>query len=125
MGGRCPNTAEGGVHRGNGPGGAVGSVSVIFAFQHAYYVARSGKQVRDLVLPEAPVSSADSIQQGIDTIPDKTNYCLTITEQGPTRFRVEVLERWPSGETRTYRQIVTTTDRDGRTFIDTLTSADR
>lgn len=124
-GGKCPNTAEGRVHRGDNQGGLVGSVPVIFAFQHAYYVARSGEQVRALVLPEAPVSSADTIQKGINTIPDKTNYCLTITELEPARYLVEVFERRPSGETKTYRQNVTTVDRDGRTFIDTVTSADR
>ncbi|MGV9679202.1 hypothetical protein ACWDSJ_28305 [Nocardia sp. NPDC003482] len=124
-GGPCPNTVDGAVHRGNGPGGTVGAVAVIFAFQHAYYDARSGEQVRALVLPDAPVSPAATIQQGIDTIPASTAYCLTVTEHQPTHFLVEVFERRPSGETKTYRQNVTTVDRDGRTFIDSITNADR
>jgi hypothetical protein len=123
-GGPCPNTVDGKVYRGNGPGGKVGAVPVIFAFQRAYYGARSGEQVRALVLPESPVSSAETIQQGINTIPASTAYCLTITEHQPTHFLVEVFERRPSGETKTYRQNVTTVDRDGRTFIDTVSNAD-
>ncbi|WP_228809784.1 hypothetical protein [Nocardia otitidiscaviarum] len=123
-GGPCPNTVDSKVYRGNGPGGTVGAVPVIFAFQRAYYGARSGEQVRALVLPESAVSSAETIQQGIDTIPASTAYCLTITERQPTHFLVEVFERRPSGETKTYRQNVTTVDRDGRTFIDTVSSAD-
>ncbi|MGY4101961.1 hypothetical protein ACW2Q0_20790 [Nocardia sp. R16R-3T] len=123
-GGPCPNTVVGKVYRGNGPGGTVGAVPVIFAFQRAYYGARSGEQVRALVLPESPVSSAETIQQGINTIPASTAYCLTITEHQPTHFLVEVFERRPSGETKTYRQNVTTVDRDGRTFIDTVSNAD-
>ncbi|WP_455131907.1 hypothetical protein [Microbacterium aurum] len=37
---------------------------------------------------------------------------------------MDVFERRPSGETKTYRQNVTTIDRHGRTFIDTISSAE-
>lgn len=123
-GGPCPNTVEGNVYRGNGLGGTTDGVAAVFAFQHAYYGARSGDQVRALVLPESLVSSAESIQQGIDTIPPDTVHCLTITQQQPTHYLVDVFERRPSGETQTYRQNVTTVDRHGRTFIDTVSSAE-
>ncbi|MFF5035539.1 hypothetical protein [Nocardia salmonicida] len=123
-GGPCPNTLEGNVYRGNGPGGTAGGVAAVFAFQHAYYGARSGDQVRAMVLPESPEYSATTIQQGIDTIPVSTVYCLTITQQQPTHYLVDVFERRPSGETKTYRQNVTTIDRHGRTFIDTISSAE-
>lgn len=123
-GGPCPNTVEDNVYRGNGPGGTAGGVPTVFAFQHAYYSARSGEQVRALMLPESPMSSAATIQQGIDTIPVATVYCLTITQQQPTHYLVDVFERRPSGETKTYRQNVTTTERQGRTFIDTVSSAE-
>ncbi|WP_246003245.1 hypothetical protein [Nocardia tenerifensis] len=112
------------MSRGDGPGGSAGAVPVIFAFQRAYYGARSGEQVRALALPEAPLPAAETIQQGIDTVPAATAYCLTITEHQPTHYLVEIFERRPSGETRTYRQNVTTVDRDGRTFIDTISNAD-
>ncbi len=77
-----------------------------------------------MVLPESPEYSAASIQQGIDTIPVSTVYCLTINQQQPTHYLVDVFERRPSGETKTYRQNVTTIDRHGRTFIDTISSAE-
>ncbi|WP_278262832.1 hypothetical protein [Nocardia sp. AG03] len=123
-GGPCPNTVEGNVYRGNGPGGTASGAAAVFAFQHAYYGARSGDQVRALVLPESPMPSAATIQKGIDTIPVSTVHCLTITQQQPNHYLVDVLERRPSGETKTYRQNVTTIDRDGRTFIDTVSSAE-
>jgi hypothetical protein len=124
-GGPCPNTVEGNVVRGDGPGGTDSGPAAILWFQHSYYVERSGQRARQVVAPEAPVSPAATIQQGIDSVPAGTEHCLTITAQEPGRYLVEMTVRGPNGATTLYRQDVTTMDRDGRTLITGITSADK
>ncbi len=77
--GNCPAEQVGSKIQGNGPGGTENGVAAILAFQHAYYVARSGDQARTLVSGDAALPSGADIQAGIDTIPVGTTHCLAIT----------------------------------------------
>ncbi|MEU3013140.1 hypothetical protein [Nocardia asteroides] len=77
--GSCPPEQVGSKIQGNGPGGTENGVAAILAFQHAYYVARSGDQARTLVSGDAALPSGTAIQAGIDTIPLGTTHCLSIT----------------------------------------------
>lgn len=59
---------------------------------------------------------AEVIDAGIATIPQGSEHCVSVTPQGD-RFGVVITETRPGGEVRTYRQLVTVADRDGRTVI--------
>ncbi|MDI9919228.1 hypothetical protein [Rhodococcus sp. IEGM 1379] len=53
--------------------------SVIAAFEHAYYVTRSGVAFRALATPDATRPIADKIKAGIDPVPAGTTHCAAIT----------------------------------------------
>lgn len=95
---------------------------VIAAFEHAYYVRRSGAAVRTLVTPGAPFNSAEAIQRGIDSVPAGTTYCLTVTGVAPDTYSIGLTEYAPGGEEKQYLQKVTTAVVDGRVFIASVES---
>ncbi|WP_139347663.1 hypothetical protein [Nocardia donostiensis] len=115
----CAAERVGSSIRGNGAGSDDSGAAVIFAFQHAYYVTRSGEQARAVVAQNATVPSAQDIQQGIDTIPLGTTHCLTITPGAFVgQYTVIVTEYRPGSAPITYNpQLVTTADTGGRTVI--------
>ncbi|WP_237724209.1 MULTISPECIES: hypothetical protein [unclassified Rhodococcus (in: high G+C Gram-positive bacteria)] len=121
--GWCVESRDGSTAVGNGPGGTSGGVAAILAFDHAYYVARSGTKAREVVAPDAPLGSAESIQGGIESVPAGTEHCLAITETEPGRYAVTLSELRPDGSTKKYEQVVTTADRDGRTYITSIGDA--
>lgn len=115
---RCPTERTGTVVRGAGPGGTDSGPAAILRFQYAYYVQRSGTEARAVVAPDAPVSTAEVIQAGIDSVAPGTGHCVRIVTLAEGRYSVEVTEYRPGGEPATYsRQTVTTGVVDGRTLI--------
>ncbi|MBC2641120.1 MULTISPECIES: hypothetical protein [unclassified Rhodococcus (in: high G+C Gram-positive bacteria)] len=121
--GWCVESRDGATVVGNGPGGTSDGVAAILAFDHAYYAERSGAKARVVVAPDAPVGSADTIQGGIDSVPEGTEHCLAITETAPARYAVTLSELRPDGSTTRYEQVVTTAERDGRTYITSIGDA--
>lgn len=95
---------------------------VIAAFEHAYYVQRSGAAVRALVAPGVPFNSAEAVQRGIDSVPAGTTYCLTVTGVAPDTYSIGLTEYAPGGEEKQYLQKVTTAVVDGRVFIASVES---
>lgn len=91
---------------------------MIKAFEHAYYVTRSGADARALAAPTAQIGTAEQIQTGIDSIDEGTLYCTTITDRGAGLYALELTEIRLRGEAPvTYHQLVQTTSADGRTWI--------
>ncbi|MEU1950278.1 hypothetical protein [Nocardia rhamnosiphila] len=114
----CPAEQTAQVVRGAGPGGTNSGPDAVLRFQYAYYVQRSGAEARAAVAPDAPVSSAEVIQAGIDSVVPGTAHCVRIMTVADGRYTVEVTEFRPGGEPATYsRQTVTTAVIDGRTLI--------
>ena len=124
----CPSSRGGDTVTGNGPGGQQDGPSAILAFDHAYYVLRSGEQARAVVAPDATtVSSAQVIQAAIDSaIPPGTEHCLAIVADPieVERYWVTLTERRPDSAQETYQQIVTTADQGGRHVITSIGAAE-
>jgi len=124
----CPPSHDGDTVTGNGPGGQEDGPSAILAFDHAYYVLRSGEQARAVVAPDATtVSSAEVIQAAIDTaIPPGTEHCLTIVADPVEveRYRVTLTERRADSAQETYQQVVTTAVQGGRHVITSIGAAE-
>ncbi|GAJ84649.1 hypothetical protein NBRGN_078_00110 [Nocardia brasiliensis NBRC 14402] len=118
----CEAERVGNRIKGNDPGGFDSGPAAIFAFQHAYYVARSGAEVRAATTPDAAVESAEAIQRGIDTIPVGTTYCVAITPGAfAGQYMVVVTENRPGRTPVTYNpQLVTTTKDGARTLISAI-----
>ncbi|WP_062989339.1 hypothetical protein [Nocardia anaemiae] len=115
----CRAERVGDTITGNGAGGLDSGPGVIFAFQYAYYVTRSGAATREFVAPNASVSPAGTIQQGIDGIPAGTTHCISITPGASVgQYLVQVTEYRPDSTSITYKpQIVTTARVGNQTLI--------
>ncbi|WP_280402571.1 hypothetical protein [Nocardia carnea] len=115
----CPAERTGNTVQGNGPGGTGSGPDVIFGFQYAYYVARSGEQARALVAPDAPVPPAADIQRGIDSIPPGTTHCIRVTPGAFVgQYTVAITEHRPGAAPLGYNpQLVTTMRIGDRTLI--------
>ncbi|MFE3443099.1 hypothetical protein ACFXNW_08710 [Nocardia sp. NPDC059180] len=115
----CAPERVGNRIQGNAAGGDDSGPAAIFAFQHAFYIARSGEQARAVVAPGAAVPSAPDIQRGIDSVPAGTTHCLTISPGAFVgQYTVVITEYRPHAEPITYNaQLVTTAGVDGRTLI--------
>ncbi|MET7769045.1 hypothetical protein [Nocardia sp. NPDC005366] len=114
----CPTERGAGVLRGADAGSTDSGPDVVLAFQYAYYAERSGEQARAVVAPDAPISSAEVIQRGIDSIPVGTTHCVRVVTITDNRYSVEVTEYRPGGVPATYnKQTVTTAVIGGRTLI--------
>lgn len=111
----CPHTRTPALASGTDPGDTTSSVSVIFAFQHAYYVERSGTTAREFVTADAKVPSAEGIQAGIDTVPAGTKYCVSIVPTAPAAWQVHVREQRPDAAPELLATLIfhTATDPDG------------
>ncbi|MGW4366382.1 hypothetical protein ACWEKT_12120 [Nocardia takedensis] len=116
---RCPAERVGDRIQGNGAGNLDSGPAAIFAFQYAYYVARSGTLARTAVSDQAAVSAAPAIQQGIDTIPAGTTHCVSMTPGAVTgQYLVTVTEYRPGTAAFTYNTQAVSTARVGdRTLI--------
>ncbi|MFI6368305.1 hypothetical protein ACIBG0_36880 [Nocardia sp. NPDC050630] len=113
----CPTRVDGETTTGAERGGTDSGPNVIFAFEAAYYLARSGITARELAAPDAAVPSAEAIQHGIDSVPTATTHCVRITPAGPDTYAVDLTEHRPGKAPEVYAQIITTTSRDGHVLI--------
>ncbi|MFD3508160.1 hypothetical protein [Nocardia sp. NPDC058666] len=123
----CPTEQIGTMVRGKGEGGTDSGIAAILAFQHAYYVARSGDQARTLVAAEAVAPSAAAIQAGIDSTPVGTTHCVEITPGAfAGQYLVKVTAFRPDAAPSTYTpQLVGTAEVGGKTLISSFGSAPR
>lgn len=118
----CPTEQIGDSLRSNGAGGTDSGIAAILAFQHAYYVARSGDEARTLVASNAALPSGAAIQAGIDTIPVGTTHCLDIAP-GPAagQYLVTITEFRPDAVPIVYNpQLVDTATVGTKTLITSI-----
>lgn len=87
-------------------GGRGSAVDVIAAFEHAYYVERSGAAVASLMVSPAP---PERIQAVIDRTPAGTEHCVTIAAtDNPDIYAVALALRTPSGSESAIASRITT-----------------
>ncbi|MFD4461849.1 hypothetical protein [Nocardia sp. NPDC058480] len=123
----CPTEQIGAMVRGNGSGGTESGIAAILAFQHAYYVARSGDQARTLVAAGAVAPSAAAIQAGIDSTPVGTTHCVEITPGAfADQYLVKITAFRPDSAPSTYTpQLVETATVGNKTLITSFGAAPR
>ena len=107
------------------PGDQKSGPGAIAAFEHAYYVTRSGDAVRALATPDSPLPQGPAIQTaGIDTVPPGTTHCVRITPVNTTDttgvYTVVLAEMRPGQAPLQWPQTITTKQIDGRWFIDVI-----
>ncbi|WP_188827231.1 hypothetical protein [Nocardia camponoti] len=121
-GGTCPTEHVGSRFQSNGPGGSDSGIAAILAFQHAYYVARSGELARASVAPDMTAPSSGDIQAGIDTIPVGTTHCLNITPAAfAGQYYVVITEYRPDSVPIQYNaQLVGTTKVGDKSVISSI-----
>lgn len=73
----CADSASG-TTAGNGPGSRDSGPDVILAFDHAYYVDRNGTKARGYMNDDITGTTAKSLQEAIDELPEETAHCLKI-----------------------------------------------
>ena len=93
---------------------------VIAAFEHAYYVTRSGTAVRELTTPDTSLPSKEKIQAGIDTVPTGTTHCVRITPISAGIYSVALTEMRPGQPPSQFPQTITAKEFDGRWFVDVV-----
>ncbi|BDT94723.1 hypothetical protein IFM12275_46990 [Nocardia sputorum] len=113
----CEPTRGAQLVRGNGTGSTASGPDVILAFQHAYYVTRSGAVARSLTVPDAAVPPVAVIDAGIASVPTGTQHCVMITPMLDGRYDVVITELRPDSANRTYRQFVTVATTDDEAAI--------
>ncbi|MCP2319961.1 hypothetical protein APR12_005339 [Nocardia amikacinitolerans] len=121
----CEPTRSDQLVRGNGTGSLASGPDAILAFQHAYYVTKSGVAARAATTPDAAVSRIDVIDAGIASVPVGTSHCVLVLPLPDGRFDVVITETRPDAAVRTYRQFVTVTPRDGDVLISKIAPPDR
>lgn len=100
------------------PGDQSTGEAAIRAFEHAYYVTRSGVEARKMAAPSSSVMPAEALQPVIDAIPAATTYCLQTTSIGADAYIVVLTENRPGQQPQKWTQTVTTTQIDGRWYVD-------
>ncbi|MGR6584760.1 hypothetical protein ACT89R_29580 (plasmid) [Rhodococcus qingshengii] len=102
------------------PGDQKSGPGVIAAFEHAYYVTRSGTAVRALTTPDTSLPAQEKIQAGIDTVPTGTTHCVRITPISAGIYSVALTEMRPGQPPAQFPQTITTEEFDGRWFVDVI-----
>lgn len=102
------------------PGDQKSGAGVIAAFEHAYYVARSGTAARELTTPDTSLPAKEKIQAGIDTVPTGTTHCVRITPIAAGIYSVALTEMRPGQPPAQFPQTITTEELDGRWFVDVI-----
>lgn len=102
------------------PGDQKSGAGVIAAFEHAYYVTRSGTAVRELTTPDTSLPSKEKIQAGIDTVPTGTTHCVRITPISAGIYSVALTEMRPGQPPSQFPQTITAKEFDGRWFVDVI-----
>ncbi|WP_327119025.1 hypothetical protein OHB12_12200 [Nocardia sp. NBC_01730] len=80
-------------------------VGVIAAFEHAYYVQRSGEAALRLVAPEAGLN-LEALSAGIASSATGTTHCVAITPIAEGAAEVHLVERHPGGQRIDYLQLI-------------------
>ncbi|WP_280385310.1 hypothetical protein [Nocardia wallacei] len=132
----CRTQRSADVVAGTEPGGTSSGPDTILAFQHGYYVHRSGAKAQDVLTEDATVTdiygrhralTGETIQAGISDTPPGTRYCVLITPAdataGSERWHVELTEQRPGQRPVVSAQTVTTRTVNGRTLITEITPA--
>lgn len=107
----CEESDSGDTVTGAGAGDSKSVDGVVLAFEHAYYNERDAKKALSLTSKDSPMVDAKALQEGIDSVPRGTEYCVSITTKGD-EARVELTEARPSAAPETFTQTITTS-RDG------------
>jgi hypothetical protein len=102
------------------PGDQKSGPGVIAAFEHAYYVTRSGTAARALATPDSSLPAKEKIQAGIDTVPTGTTHCVRITPILADIYSVALTEMRPGQPPAQFPQTVTAKELDGRWFVDVI-----
>ena len=102
------------------PGDQKSGAGVIAAFEHAYYVTRSGTAVRALATPDTSLPTKEKIQAGIDTVPTGTTHCVRITPISAGIYSVALTEMRPGQPPAQFPQTITAEEIDGRWFVDLI-----
>ncbi|MFD4785159.1 hypothetical protein ACFWNH_29490 [Rhodococcus qingshengii] len=102
------------------PGDQKSGAGVIAAFEHAYYVTRSGTAVRALTTPDTSLPAQEKIQAGIDTVPTGTTHCVRITPIAAGIYSVALTEMRPGQPPAQFPQTITAKELDGRWFVDVV-----
>lgn len=102
------------------PGDQKSGAGVIAAFEHAYYVTRSGTAVRALTTPDTSLPAQEKIQAGIDTVPTGTTHCVRITPISAGIYSVALTEMRPGQPPTQFPQTITAKEFDGRWFVDVI-----
>lgn len=102
------------------PGDQKSGAGVIAAFEHAYYVTRSGTAVRALTTPDTSLPAQEKIQAGIDTVPSGTTYCVRSTPIAAGIYSVALTEMRPGQPPAQFPQTITAKELDGRWFVDLI-----
>lgn len=102
------------------PGDQKSGAGVIAAFEHAYYVTRSGTAVRALTTPDTSLPAQEKIQAGIDTVPTGTTHCVRITPIAAGIYFIALTEMRPGQPPTQFPQTITTEEFDGRWFVDVI-----
>lgn len=120
----CVQDTSGPDHAsGTTPGDTSSAPAVILAFEHAYYVQRSGAAARALVTTDSPMPAAAAIQSGIDQVPTGTRYCVDIAPAaagGGAIWNVTLTEQWPGETASTWHQSITTSRIGTRVLISAI-----
>ena len=102
------------------PGDQKSGPGVIAAFEHAYYVTRSGTAVRALTTPDTSLPTKEKIQAGIDTVPTRTTHCVRITPIAAGIYSVALTEMRPGQPPAQFPQTISTKSVDGQWFVDVI-----
>lgn len=111
--------------RGSGPGSQDSGSDVIFAFDHAYYVGRSGEKARSYLADHLTKTTAETMQEAIDELPEGTGHCLEMTpkEGEEDVWSVTLTEFIPDGDEVTknsFKQEIWVAENDGKWEITSL-----
>lgn len=110
---------------GNDAGDRKSGPGVIKAFDHAYYVERSGKKAHEVLDPGLKGTTEESLQKAIDDLPEGTGHCLWITETEKDNFDVKLGEYIPEqGDVKEviHEQKIRVAEKDGTYTIVGITN---
>lgn len=110
----CDESREGKTVTGAGEGDTESVAGAVLKFERAYYVERDAEKVADVTAKDSPFreeAAVKTLQEGIDSVPSDTKYCVTVTPDGD-KAKVELTEARPDQTPETFVQTFTTT-RDG------------
>lgn len=108
---------------GNGLGDTKTGQGAILGYWHAFLVNRNADLVHSFTAPDANLLPSPDLQKAIDAqVPTGVTYCVKITTLAPDQFNVNVTQRESDGKVTVYRQLIETTNLNGKTVIHVIHS---